>query len=126
MNSEEIILSLRPQLNLVEQSEDNGVVHFQNKTLRPLLKLLNDKILSITQEKLPKLGNIAHLEERRKYIHQIFDKNPGVTHLLIGMIIGLMTMQELHYYLSNQNEINRRIKGMIIERIASQMTMPSI
>ena len=44
-------------------------------------------------------------------------KQPGIKHQLIGMIVGMFTLEELAMYSKHATDFNKRISGMICQRI---------
>jgi hypothetical protein len=120
MTADEKLMNIRPSIKLSNTDSDSEVLIFQNQTLRPILKFNNEKILKLINLHLPKLKNIVTADERRKYVIDYFNKNIAITHLLIGQVSGLMTMDEYETYLQNEAEYHKRIKTMIVERVASQ------
>ncbi len=115
------LLSIRPVLGLPTNDLTPSQA-FQNTTLRPILKMLNDKICLYSNLEMPKLTKIIHLDERRTYVTTFYNKNPQKARFLMGMICGFFTEEEFSFYLSNQVEVNKRIKEMCIERIASNQS----
>lgn len=114
------LISLRPNLNFDSENLESFQA-FQNKTLRPVIKMLNEKIITYTQLCLPKLKNIHHTGERRVFVKQYFDKNPQKTAFLQGLVCGFFTSDEFIYYTENSIVINKRIKELFIERIATSV-----
>jgi hypothetical protein len=115
-------IAIRPILDLDNDASDTDIIVFQNKTLRPILKLQNSLLRSIAAMHIPKLTNIQLDKERRVYIQEYLNKNPLLTHLLVGTIVGFFTDEELAFYHANvprHLEVNKRIKTMIIERIVT-------
>jgi hypothetical protein len=112
------IIDLRPQLVLKNDAEDSPILYFQNNTLRPILKMLNDQFHMISELWMPKLKNITVKIERKTYIQNFLNKNPAEVNLLLGTCYGLMTIEELKFSLENEKEVKKRIKDMFIERIA--------
>jgi hypothetical protein len=116
------LLSLRPDLQL--NADGLSLLQaFQNTTLRPILKMLNDKICLYSNLEMPKLTKIIHLDERRTYVANFYNKNPQKARFLMGMVCGFFTDEEFSFYLSNQVEVNKRIKEMCIERIATNQSL---
>jgi hypothetical protein len=113
------LLENRIALPLEASADDNKELQFQNAVLRPILKALNSKFIAITIEFIPKLSNIEDNSQRRLYVKDYFNKNPKTVSHLCGMTSSYFTNEEFKYYLENFNEINKRIKQMSIERIAS-------
>lgn len=115
-----LLIQIRPKL-AIEVDDVNKSACFQSSTLRPVLKMLHDKIILFSNEQMPKLKNIEHLNERRNFVKQFFDKNPQKSAYLQGMICGFFTEDEYLFYLKNTLELNKRIKDLFIERIATSM-----
>jgi hypothetical protein len=113
------LLANRIFLKLDGTTEDSKGLQFQNTVLRPILKALNHKIVAIASEFIPKLINISDDIQKRVYVKEFFNKNPKVVSHLCGMTSSYFTIEEFNYYLENFNDINKRIKEMCIERIAS-------
>jgi hypothetical protein len=113
------LLENRVSLPLEVNFDDNKELQFQNTVLRPILKSLNSKFIAIAIEFIPKLGNINDGIQRRLYVKDFLNKNPKTVSHLCGMTSSYFTNEEFKCYLENFNEINKRIKEMSIERIAS-------
>ncbi|MFM2394317.1 MAG: hypothetical protein RLZZ546_2299 [Bacteroidota bacterium] len=112
------IIALRPKLN-IDDNNVSEVEKFQNKALRPILKFQHDLIMKLASQKFPALPKIQQSSERSSYIMKILNGQPILNQLFVGVIVGLLSNEELNFYLENINELNKRIKHMIIERIAS-------
>jgi len=112
--------ALRPELQL-SVSDSTEIESFQNLTLRPLLKLqdpITSKLLANSDHfnklsmKIDKDNEKAYEEIVTKYLNSnIFFKNR-----IIGCIVGMMTEEEMDFYLAHTPEINKRIIGMQIRR----------
>ena len=70
-------------------------------------------------------ANFDELLQRKGSAQQFHDgvrtfivKQPGLKHQLIGMIIGMFTLEELAMYAKHATDFNKRISGMICQRIA--------
>jgi ribosome-binding factor A len=119
---EKDIISIRPQLTLLPVEDTTPLELFQNQTLRPVLKLQHDLIVAqfkyhIRQRNTPfeTLPNAS----REKAIVLILQKDLALRNQLFGNIVGLLTLPELHFYLENEPELSRRIRDLLIQRIAS-------
>lgn len=104
------------------QSSEEEV--FQNVTLRPILKLQNDLIVLVfknyvNQIKLP-FKNFT-VEKKMSSIATIISKDIQLQNTLKGIVIGLFTTEEYHYYSKTISNSNKRIKAMLIERLQSQL-----
>ena len=67
------------------------------------------------------------LEEKPQYIKDKLLTDKMIRYQLTGMIIGMMTQDEMDYYISNQSPINKRIQSLLYQRIMSIIeTKPDI
>ncbi|MEX6626044.1 glyoxalase [Tenacibaculum salmonis] len=110
-------ISIRPVLNL---SSEIPVEDFQNKTIRPILKLQHDLILQffIFFCKNQKV-DIINIEKEKfnKAVNNITKKNINLKNQFLGLIIGQFTVGEFEFYKDNNTDINKRILTMIGQRI---------
>ncbi|MDG1039474.1 MAG: glyoxalase [Polaribacter sp.] len=110
-------LSIRPELNLGSIVEDEN---FQNKTLRPILKLQNDIILSVFSAFSKKQKTDTHTlnkEALNNYVNLVTKNNTVLRNQFIGIVIGQFTNNEFTTYKENDVEHNKRIVNMICQRI---------
>jgi hypothetical protein len=115
------VLSIRPDLSHLEISLSSPAEQFQNKTLRPILKLQHDILLWLVADyaHFDTLKHQAKTEEIYKagVIHFIKDQI-ALKNQIIGMIAGHFTKDEWEIYSIDKNEYNKRILQMAGERIA--------
>jgi len=109
--------------NTIQSSEEEV---FQNATLRPILKLQNELIVLVFQNyvnqiKLPFNG--FTVEKKMSSIATIISKDIQLQNTLKGIVIGLFTTEEYHYYSKTISNSNKRIKAMLIERLQSQLQL---
>ena len=109
--------------NTTQSSEEEV---FQNTTLRPILKLQNDLIVLVFQNyvnqiKLPFNG--FTVEKKMSSIATIISKDIQLQNTLKGIVIGLFTSEDYHYYSKTISNSNKRIKAMLIERLQSQLQL---
>jgi len=109
--------------NTTQSSEEEV---FQNATLRPILKLQNDLIVLVFQNyvnqiKLPFNG--FTVEKKMSSIATIVSKDIQLQNTLKGIVIGLFTSEDYHYYSKTISNSNKRIKAMLIERLQSQLQL---
>jgi hypothetical protein len=100
--------------------------YFQNTTLRPILKLQNDLILSafqiyIVQNKIP--FEIYSTDKKNTVIENAILKDVKFQNLLKGFAIGLFTADEFTLYSGASSSLNKRIRSMLIERLQSQLQL---
>lgn len=119
------LVKIRPELanaKITETMSDEE--HFQNQTLRPIIKLQNMLLLSVFQNYIVKRKNSFYelnLEKRMSYITHAIQKDLKLRNSVKGMIVGHFTIEEYDNYIKNSSEINKRIINMVIKRIQDQI-----
>ena len=115
-------VSWRPQLDLPPAATDRE--QFQNKTLRPVLKLQHAPLLQVFRHYLTKRKvawqQLAQSDFKAK-TEELLSRDNRLRGLLFGMLLGCLTEAELTYYLDHESEMNRRITSMLTERILDGM-----
>jgi|LauGreDrversion4_1035100.scaffolds.fasta_scaffold186703_2 hypothetical protein len=113
---------------LVLKKADSLEENFQNETLRPILKLQNDLIITLAQEFL-KHRNVSWEKIKEKdplqWLNLNIKRDIPFKNLMIGMVIGQFNGEELKEYLSFQKEMNKRIINMMTERIVNHYVTPT-
>ncbi len=117
----ELILSLRSEINIDSERTPLELEHFQNSCLRPILKFQNDVLLSYFRSQIPKEDIPQSIMKRENLVKLRLQKDTITRNVLIGMVLGLMTVDELSFYHLNKNELSRRIVTMLIQRISEQL-----
>jgi hypothetical protein len=119
------LVKIRPELanaKITETMSDEE--HFQNQTLRPIIKLQNMLLLSVFQNYIVKRKNSFYelnLEKRMTYITHAIQKDLKLRNSVKGMIVGHFTIEEYDNYIKNSSAINKRIMNMVIKRIQDQI-----
>jgi hypothetical protein len=112
---------LRPEiLSIIKTENFSALEKFQNETLRPIIKLQHDLILTrfehyLKQNKL----NIIELNKTQKtdLMNKLFKSDTRLKNDFRGLIIGLFTLEEYKEYLIISSQINKRINNMIHQKI---------
>ncbi|MFS4416916.1 glyoxalase [Maribacter sp. 2307ULW6-5] len=121
----EQLLALRPLVPKAKTTEQTGAEeHFQNTTLRPILKLQNDLLLQVFQQYIARRKNTFHqlsLEKRLAYISNALQRDIRFRNIVLGMVIGHFTVQEHALYSRAASAHNKRIASMAITRIQDQL-----
>lgn len=98
--------------------------HFQNNTLRPILKLQNDLFIAVFINYASKQKNTffeLSAEKKEKYIENAIQKDSKFRNVLKGIVIGLFSLEEYQEYIKNASNLNKRIMTMLMERLKSQV-----
>ena len=109
---------------VTEQSSSDEV--FQNEVLRPILKLQNDLFIASFVNHVAKNKidfNTFSVEKKLAMIENAIQKDIKYRNALKGMIIGLFTIDEYAQYIKNSSSLNKRMMGMLIERLKSQVQL---
>lgn len=112
----------RPEIE-INTDFSSEIETFQSETLRPILKMKNETILSVFKNQLyQKSISIAQLNEEEKldFISKLIKNDLSLKSFFIGLIVSDFNTNELQFYLANAKEFNKRITTLLIERIRSQ------
>lgn len=123
-NRDQNLKSLRPLIpTILEENITSDSELFQNKTLRPILKLQHDLLLQIFQQYVIHRKNVflkLSPEKKLDYIENSIRKDLNFRSLLIGTVVGHFSIEEYQTYNQNENELRKRLINMLIERIKSE------
>lgn len=100
--------------------------HFQNATLRPIIKFQNSLLIAAFMNYVQKHKNVFYglqLPKRLAYIEHAIQKDMKFRNSLKGMIIGLFTVEEYEIYIQNSSSLNKRMMNMVIERLKDQVQL---
>lgn len=110
--------------SVTDQSSSDEV--FQNEVLRPILKLQNDLFIASFVNHVAKNKidfSTFPVEKKLAMIENAIQKDIKYRNALKGMIIGLFTADEYAQYIKNSSSLNKRMMGMLIERLKSQVQL---
>ncbi len=127
MNSRDIaLLDLRGDSIGSINNQSSSEELFQNKTLRPILKLQNDLfILVFINYAVKQKNTFFDLSPDKKllYIENTIQRDIKFRNSLKGMVISLFTSEEYEDYIKNSSNLNKRMMNMLIERLKSQVLL---
>lgn len=95
---------------------------FQNESLRPIIKALNDLLLVYFQNYviLKKTDIINKTEDQKnKFITTAFLNDQQFKNEVKGFVIGHFSVEEYNFYKNSTKEINKRILGIMKQRVFS-------
>jgi hypothetical protein len=104
---------------IATQAED-----FQNKVLRPTIKMQSELLLAHLNAKLVALKvdlKKLDLVKQRETLTDLLTKNQSFKQEVIGMIIGQFDLDEYQTYSIMSKEINRRITQIVLNRCLDQL-----
>lgn len=99
---------------------------FQNRTLRPILKLQNDLFIQVfINYVLKQKGTFFELtpEKKMSYIENVIQRDIKFRNSLKGMVIAFFTLDEYAEYIQISSNLNKRMMNMLIERLKSNLQL---
>ena len=127
MHRQTTLLQLRLHIHTIaESSESSALEMFQNKTLRPILKLQNQVLVeSFKGLNLLKMGAYPRLDgsQKRIWVRNILSKEAITRNVMIGIVLGMMTQEELRFFFDHEKECRQRIMDMVAERLVMQLEL---
>jgi len=120
------VLELRGEIlgTINQQSSIEEV--FQNRTLRPILKLQNDLFVQVFINYAVKQKNVffsLNPEKKLAYIENVIQRDIKFRNSLKGMVIAFFTLEEYAEYIQNSSNLNKRMMNMLIERLKNQIQL---
>ena len=110
------------------KSEMSSEEHFQNSVLRPIIKFQNDLLIAAFLNFANKYKNVffdLSTEKKITYIENAIAKDSTFRNSLKDMIVALFTVDEYNQYINNASALNKRMTGIIKERLISHVQLLS-
>ena len=118
------LVALRPGVPAADPGlAATPVEAFLHATLRPVLKLQNETVLALTADHVAGLvkgfAGFAP-DDQRERLGALMRSDSRLKRTLVGVVLGLLTRDELAFALAHDAEVRRRIAALLAERVASQ------
>ena len=121
--------SLRPDiLTKTIKTEMSSEEYFQNTVLRPIIKFQNELLIAVFLQFCTKYKNVffdLSTEKKILYIESSVTKDSKLRSSFRDLIIGLFSVEEYSEYLKNASALNKRMTGIIKERLISHVQLLS-
>ncbi len=122
-NRDAALLALRPTVDADPDAASSDVERFFHATLRPVLKLQNETLLTLAAHEVGK--RVTGFEgfapdDQRERLAQALAGDSRLKRTLVGVVYGALTSDELAFALTNEAEVRRRIVALLGERVRSQ------
>lgn len=122
MNQRDLqLISSRPEIPSAKVGENmTDDECFQNRTLRPVVKMQRDLLLATFRNYIQKHKNVFYdlsIEKRMDYVENAINKDMKFRNSLKGMVIGQFTLDEYADYIRNSSALNKRMMGIVKENI---------
>ncbi|SRX55889.1 glyoxalase [Aequorivita sp. CIP111184] len=120
-----ILLSMRPEIPSAKITTNMSADEcFQNKTLRPVVKLQKNLLLAAFRNYIAKHKNVFYdlnVEKKLDYIENAIQKDIKFRNSLKGIIIGHFTIDEFEIYIQNSSALNKRMMDIVKERLKDNL-----
>ena len=117
------LLALRPNIDADPDAASTDVEAFLHRTLRPVLKLQNDVLLALVagdiRKRVPGFDRFAP-DDQRERLDQTLRQDSRLKRVLLGVVYGAFTGDELAFALDHEAEVRRRVVALLAERVRSQ------
>lgn len=122
-----LLLNMRPEISSAKITSNMSADEcFQNKTLRPVIKLQNYLLLAAFKNYVNKHKNVFYdlnVEKKLDYIENAIHKDMKFRNSLKGMVIGQFTIDEFEIYIQNSSALNKRMMDIVKERLKSNIQL---
>lgn len=109
-----------PNVQIVANTKE--LEKFQNESIRPIIKSLNDLLFVYFQNYIDSKKIVfdnTTVVQKNKLITIAFLKDHLFKNELKGLVIGHFSVEEYVFYKNSTKEINKRIFGILKQRILS-------
>lgn len=117
------LLALRPTVDADPELADTDLEAFLHRTLRPVLKLQNPTLLALVaadvDKRVPGFADLPD-EDRRRRLAATLKTDSRLKRVLLGVVWGALTADELAFALGHEAEVRRRVIALLAERVLSQ------
>jgi hypothetical protein len=110
----------RPVLKDLIKDNMSDFELFQNKTLRPIIKMQHALLIASFKNYLQKRKidfNSLSEQKKRVRISSIYKTDNNYKNMTIGFIVGHFSVEEFAFYATCTSEVNRRTLQIITQRI---------
>ena len=122
---DQFLLKGRPEIPSIQNTTKTlDLEVFQNKVLRPILKLQNTIFVSVFLDELRRKKQdftSFNSEDKHKAIQRHLNTNTSLKQRFLGIVMGLFTNTEMDFYQRHMSAINKRIFSMLKIRLEDQM-----
>ena len=121
----EDLLAIRPDISSAKIYDSMSADElFQNKTLRPVIKLQHNLVMAAFINYTVKHKNVfaeLSLQKQLDYIDNAIQKDMKFRNSIKGMIIGQFTVEEYAIYIQNSSALNKRMMNIVKERLINSI-----
>lgn len=119
------LISFRPEIpGIIHSVDQSREEQFQHTVLRPILKLLNERLIAVFKHYLVQRKQEWENrpeQERLDYIEKAIKTDSRLQAQYLGLVIAWMTAEEYVLYTADEKELSRRIRTLLIQRLQNQI-----
>jgi hypothetical protein len=118
------LIDLRPMVAFDAEKITTELEEFQNTVLRPILKFQHPIFVQLLLANKHFEHLKANKSSRNNFLHAINQFVSGQHYLkdqFVGIVLGLMTLEELIIYQRNASALNKRIHQMVCQRLCDAL-----
>lgn len=115
----------RPILENLVNSQTTDIEQFQNKVIRPIIKMQHEVLITLFKDYLLKKKinfNSFTKEKKILKIQSILKTDSKFKTLLLGCILGQFSIEELKTYFFKTSEFNKRVSQIITQRLVDSLS----
>lgn len=99
---------------------------FQNKTLRPVIKLQDLLFIEVFKNYITKHKNTFYgftVEKKILFVENAIQRDIKFRNNLKGIVIGQFTLEEYEIYIQNSSALNKRMMNIVKEQVISNIQL---
>lgn len=116
----EKLILLRPEIpKAIVHENTTPEEQFQNRTLRPIIKLQHELLIHQIQAYFRNRKNVFYTlktDDKNEYLDKIYTTDNVLKIETISTIVALFTIEEYQYYAENKQKMNKRIINIVKQR----------
>lgn len=116
------LLALRPLVAAAPTAPADAatVGAFLHTTLRPVLKLQNDRLLAAVADFVRDHHIVLVPTDQQHQLAELLARNTKLRYTVVGLVTGLFTSAEYAFYRQHRPELNRRLLELAQQRVLDQ------
>ena len=111
------LLTLRSEIIIDATRSSLPLEQFQNECLRPILKFQNNLIITLFKAQIQAAEIPTKSAALENFVKLRMQKDIALRNVLVGLVLALLTEEELPFYLDHKSDLNKRIVSMLCQRI---------
>jgi hypothetical protein len=111
------LLALRSEIIFDATRSSLPLEQFQNECLRPILKFQNNVIIALFKAQIQATEIPVKGTALENFVKLRMQKDTVLRNSLVGLVLALITLEELTFYFDHKSDLNKRIVAMLCQRI---------